>query len=119
MSIISDDLFADKLKQLQALKKEINQDKEELYKVMGEWLASALGDNNNHELQAIFLDSHDNAKYLKLKRHRELLLPIAQKLESKVKVTPSNFRPQQTTPEYQHDQDNLLFDDTVKQDYEL
>lgn len=50
MSIVSDDLFADKMKQLQALKKVIHQDREELYKVMGEWLANALGDDDNHEL---------------------------------------------------------------------
>ena len=107
MSVISDDLFAVKMKQLQALKKEINQDREELYKVMGEWLASALGDDNNHELQAIFLNSYDNPKYLRLKRHRELLVPIANKLQGDAKVRPSSFTPPKNT---EANQDNLLFD---------
>lgn len=110
MSIVSDDLFAAKMKQLQALKKEINQDKEELYRVMGEWLASALGDNDNHELQAIFLDSHDNPKYLRLKKHRDLLGTVANKLnklESETKVVSSDFTPPKST---ESNQDNLLFD---------
>ena len=109
MSIISDDLFADKMKQLQALKNEINQDREELYKVMGKWLANALGDDDNHELQAIFLDSHDNPKYLRLKKHRELLGTVANKLnklESETKVRSSNFTPPQNI---ESNQDNLLF----------
>ena len=107
MSIISDDLFAAKIKQLQALKKEINEDKEELYKVMGEWLASALGDDDNHELQAIFLDAYDNPQYLRLKKHRELLVPIAQKLQGEAEVRSSNFTPPKNTDT---NQDNLLFD---------
>lgn len=110
MSIVSDDLFAAKMKQLQALKKEINQDKEELYRVMGEWLASALGDNDNHELQAIFLDSHDNPKYLRLKKHRDLLGTVANKLnklESETKVVSSDFTPPKSA---ESNQDNLLFD---------
>ena len=115
MSIVSDDLFADKMKQLQALKKEINQDKQELYKVMGEWLANALGDDDNHELQAIFLDSYDNTQYLKLKRHRELLAPIAHKLEAKAKTTPSNFNPPQATTDHQHGQDHLLFNTSLEE----
>ena len=110
MSIISDDLFAVKMKQLQALKREINQDREELYKVMGEWLANALGDDNNHELQAIFLDNHDNPKYLRLKKHRDLLGTVANKLnklESETKVVSSGFTPPQNI---ESNQDNLLFD---------
>ena len=115
MTIISDDLFADKLKQLQALKDEINQDREEIHKVMGEWLANALGDDDNHELQAIFLDSHDNTQYLKIKRHRELLVPIAQKLEGKLKVIQRNFSPQKTTPDNQNSQDHLLFNTSLEE----
>ena len=107
MSIISDDLFAAKIKQLQALKREIDEDKEELYKVMGEWLANALGDDDNHELQAIFLDAYDNPQYLRLKKHRELLVPIAQKLQAEAKVGSSNFTPPKNTED---NQDNLLFD---------
>lgn len=121
MSIVSDDLFADKIKQLQALKNEINQDKDEVYKILGEWLANALADDNNYELQAIFLGAYDSTQYLKLKKRRELLVPIAQKLESKVKesgskikVTPSNFRPPQTSPNHQDSQDHLLFDGSVE-----
>ena len=95
MSIISDDLFAAKIKQLQALKKEINQDREKLYKVMGEWLANALGDDDNYELQTIFLETYDNPQYLGLKKHREMLVPIANKLQTEAKVRLSNFTPPQ------------------------
>ena len=111
MSIISDDLFAVKMKQLQALKNEINQDKEELYKVMGEWLANALGDDDNHELQAIFLDTYDNPKYLRLKKHRELLVPIANKLQGEAKVGSSNFTPPKST---ESNQANLPFESNTK-----
>ena len=111
MSIVSDNLFADKLKQLQALKDEINQDREELYRVMGEWLANALGDDNNHELQTVFLDGYDNTKYLRLKRHRELLVPIANKLQAETKVTASSFAPPKST---ESNQDNLPFDNVTE-----
>ena len=118
MTIISDDLFADKLKQLQALKDEINQDREEIHKVMGEWLANALGDDNNHELQAIFLDEHDNTKYLRLKKHRDLLGTVANKLnklEGEAKVVSSNFVPPQTTNDHQNRQDNSLLDNSLEE----
>ena len=81
MSVISDDLFADKIKQLQAIKKEINQDRLEAHQVLGEWLANALDDDDNHELQAIFLDAHDNENYVRLKKHREFLKAIANKIQ--------------------------------------
>ena len=108
MSVISDDLFADKIKQLQALKKEINQDRLEAHQVLGEWLANALEDDDNHELQAIFLDAHDNENYVRLKKHREFLKAIANKIQSKAEVVPSSFTP----PKSSHNSDHgSLFDD--------
>ena len=108
MSVISDDLFTDKMKQLQALKKEINQDRLEAHKILGEWLANALDDDDNHELQAIFLDAHDNENYVRLKKHREFLKAIANKIQSKAEVVPSSFTP----PKSSHNSDHgSLFDD--------
>ena len=110
MSIISDDLFADKMKQLQALKKEINQDRLEAHQILGEWLANALDDDNNHELQAIFLDAHDNEKYVRLKKHREFLKSVAHKMQSETKMAPSNFSfaPPKEIQDKEH---GSLFDD--------
>ncbi len=102
MSIISDDLFADKMKQLQALKKEINQDRLEAHQVLGEWLANALNDDDNHELQAIFLDAHDNEKYVRLKKHREFLKSIAHKMQSEAKETQSSFAPPKNSQDSDH-----------------
>lgn len=109
MSIVSDDLFADKIKQLQALKNEINQDRDEVHKVLGEWLANALADDNNHELQTIFLDAHDNPKYLRLKKNRALLSTLATKMRSEAKLTSSKFIPPK---QIQDNQEKLSFDDT-------
>lgn len=108
MSVISDDLFADKIKQLQAIKKEINQDRLEAHQVLGEWLANALDDDDNHELQAIFLDAHDNENYVRLKKHRELLKAIANKIQSKADVVPSSFTPPKSSQNSDH---GSLFDD--------
>lgn len=108
MSVISDDLFADKIKQLQAIKKEINQDRLEAHQVLGEWLANALDDDDNHELQAIFLDAHDNENYVRLKKHRELLKAIANKIQSKAEVVPSSFTPPKSSQNSDH---GSLFDD--------
>ena len=108
MSVISDDLFTDKMKQLQALKKEINQDRLEAHQVLGEWLANALDDDDNHELQAIFLDAHDNERYVRLKKHREFLKAIANKIQSKAEVAPSSFTPPKSSQNRDH---GSLFDD--------
>lgn len=108
MSVISDDLFADKIKQLQAIKKEINQDRLEAHQVLGEWLANALDDDDNHELQAIFLDAHDNENYVRLKKHREFLKAIANKIQSKAEVVPSSFTPPKSSQNSDH---CSLFDD--------
>ena len=108
MSVISDDLFADKIKQLQALKKEIDQDRLEAHKILGEWLANALDDDDNHELQAIFLDAHDNENYVRLKKHREFLKAIANKIQSKAEVVPSSFTPPKSSHNSYH---CSLFDD--------
>ena len=108
MSVISDDLFADKIKQLQAIKKEINQDRLEAHQVLGEWLANALDDDDNHELQAIFLDAHDNENYARLKKHREFLKAIANKIQSKAEVVPSSFTPPKSSQNSDH---GSLFDD--------
>ena len=102
MSIISDDLFANKIKQLQALKKEIDQDRLEAHKILGEWLANALDDDDNHELQAIFLDAHDNEKYVRLKKHREFLKSIAHKMQGEAKETPSSFTPPKSSQDSDH-----------------
>lgn len=102
MSVISDDLFANKIKQLQALKKEIDQDRLEAHKILGEWLANALDDDDNHELQAIFLDAHDNEKYARLKKHREFLIAIANKIQSKAEVVPSSFTPPKNSQDSDH-----------------
>ena len=102
MSVISDDLFADKIKQLQAIKKEINQDRLEAHQVLGEWLANALDDDDNHELQAIFLDAHDNEKYVRLKKHREFLKSIAHKMQSEAKEIPSSFTPPKNSQDSDH-----------------
>lgn len=110
MSVISDDIFADKVAQLQALKKEIDQDRQEAHQVLGEWLANALDDDGNDALQKIFVAEYGNAKYLRLKRHRELIKLIAKKLEAKAKVIPSSF----TLPKNTSDsQENLSFDDNA------
>lgn len=108
MSVISDDLFANKIKQLQALKKEIDQDRLEAHKILGEWLANALDDDDNHELQAIFLDAHDNEKYVRLKKHREFLKSIAHKMQGEAKETPSSFTPPKNSQNSDH---GSLFDD--------
>ena len=108
MSVISDDLFADKIKQLQAIKKEINQDRLEAHQVLGEWLANALDDDDNHELQAIFLDAHDNENYVRLKKHREFMKAIANKIQSKAEVVPSSFTPPKSSQNSDH---GSLFDD--------
>ena len=108
MSVISDDLFANKIKQLQAIKKEINQDRLEAHQVLGEWLANALDDDDNHELQAIFLDAHDNENYVRLKKHREFLKAIANKIQSKAEVVPSSFTPPKSSQNSDH---GSLFDD--------
>ena len=108
MSVISDDLFTDKMKQLQALKKEINQDRLEAHQVLGEWLANALDDDDNHELQAIFLDAHDNERYVRLKKHREFLNVIANKIQSKAEVASSSFTPPKSSQNSDH---GSLFDD--------
>ena len=102
MSVISDDLFADKIKQLQAIKKEIDQDRLEAHKILGEWLANALDDDDNHELQAIFLDAHDNEKYVRLKKHREFLKSIAHKMQGEAKETPSSFTPPKNSQDSDH-----------------
>lgn len=101
MSVISDDLFADKMRQLQALKKEIDQDRQEIHQVLGEWLANALSDDTNQELQTIFLNSYNNPKYLRLKKHRELLKSIARKMEGQSKVITSSFTPPKSTQDNQ------------------
>ena len=108
MSIISDDLFADKMKQLQALKKEIDQDRLEAHQVLGEWLANALDDDDNHELQAIFLNTYNNEKYVRLKKHREFLKSIAHKVKSKIKVALNSFTPPKGNQDSKH---GSLFDD--------
>lgn len=108
MSVISDDLFADKMRQLQDLKKEIDQDRQEIHQVLGEWLANALDDNNNHELQALFLEAHNNEKYVRLKKHRELLRLIAHKMQSEAKVVPSSFTPPKESN--QDSEHGLLFE---------
>ena len=110
MSIVSDDLFADKVSQLKALKDEIDQDRNEVYQVLGEWLANALDDDDNDALQKIFMAEYGNAKYLRLKRHRELTKLIANKLESKTKVILSSFTPPKNTSD---NQENLSFDDNT------
>ncbi|MEJ6066340.1 MULTISPECIES: hypothetical protein [Psychrobacter] len=113
MSVISDDLFANKIKQLQALKKEIDQDRLEAHKILGEWLANALDDDDNHELQAIFLDAHDNEKYVRLKKHREFLKSIAHKMQGEAKVTLSNFTPPKDSQNSKHG--SLFEDDSLEQ----
>lgn len=102
MSVISDDLFANKIKQLQALKKEIDQDRLEAHKILGEWLANALDDDDNHELQAIFLDAHDNEKYVRLKKHREFLKSIAHKMQGEAKMVSSSFTPPKSSQDSDH-----------------
>lgn len=109
MSIVSDDLFAEKIAQLQAIKNEIDQDRKEVYQVLGEWLSNALADDDNDVLQKIFMTECGNAKYLRLKRHRELMKLIAQKFEAKVEIVSSSFTPPKNTSE---NQENLSFDDT-------
>jgi asparagine synthetase A len=65
-------------------------------------LANALDDDDNHELQAIFLDAHDNEKYVRLKKHREFLKSIAHKIQSEAKETPSSFTPPKNSQDSDH-----------------
>lgn len=95
MSVVSDDLFADKLKQVQALKEEINQDRVGVYQILGEWLAHALTDDNHTELQKTFIAEHENPKYVRLKKDQRLLASIVENMEIKFKVSvaKSDFTP--------------------------
>ncbi|WP_201537390.1 hypothetical protein [Psychrobacter ciconiae] len=97
MSILDDNLFAEKRRRLQELQDELNKDKAEIQLILGEWLAKALADNNQEVLQEIFLSEYNNVKYLKAKSKRSLLANVADNLQKNIekglKVTQSSFEP--------------------------
>ena len=97
MSILDDNLFAEKRRRLQELQDELNKDKAEIQLILGEWLAKALADNNQEVLQEIFLSEYNNVKYLKAKSKRSQLASVADNLQKNIekglKVTNSDFEP--------------------------
>ncbi|WP_169393572.1 MULTISPECIES: hypothetical protein [Psychrobacter] len=103
MSILDDNLFAEKRKRLQELQDELNKDKAEIQLILGEWLAKALADNNQEVLQEIFLSEFNNVKYLKAKSKRSLLADVADNLQKNIekglKVTNSDFKPPKSKTE--------------------
>ncbi len=109
MSVIPDEIFSTKLNQLKALKNEIDQDRNEIYTVLGEWLVNALNDDNNKELRELFISGYDNTKYLSKKKQREMIKPIADRTAIKLKTTASNFDAPSSKND---DQDNLNFDNS-------
>lgn len=123
MSIISDDLFAAKIKQLQAIKREINQDRIEVYQILGEWLAHALNDDNNSDLRKIFMTEHKNPKYVRLKKDQKLLASIVQNMELKpnVSVAKSGFtlpKSSADAEELEHPEVAILENSPSVRDYE-
>lgn len=123
MSIVSDDLFAIKIKQLEALKKEINEDRIEVYQILGEWLAHALNDDHNTDLQKIFMTEHKNPKYVRLKKDQKLLASIVENMELKpnVSVAKSGFTPPKSSDdaeELEYPEAAILENSPSVRDYE-
>lgn len=90
MSILNDNLFDDKLKELQRIEKELQDEKDAVHIILGQWLVNALDDDKNNELRKLFIDKYDDKKYLSLKRHRSVTEKIANNLKAVTKTTDSN-----------------------------
>ncbi|WP_169393521.1 MULTISPECIES: hypothetical protein [Psychrobacter] len=129
MSILDDNLFAEKLRRLQELQDELNKDKAEIQLILGEWLAKALADNNQEVLQEIFLSEYNNVKYIKAKSKRSQLAIVADNLQKNIekglKVAKSDFKPPKaqtevkSEPQEQTTQTDLYGDPLTQADNEL
>lgn len=114
MSILDDNLFAEKRKRLQELQDELNKDKAEIQLILGEWLAKALADNDQEVLQEIFLSEYNNVKYIKAKIKRAQLAIVADNLQKNIdhslKVTKSNFEPPKAEVKFQQPEETTQAD---------
>lgn len=89
MSLIEDTLLPEKLKAVRKAKKELEDEKNNYYLVLGEWLENALQDDNN-ELKKLFISESENKKYLSRKYDRNIAKKIADKLSATDKLKASN-----------------------------
>ena len=90
MSIVNDKLFEDKISELKRIEKELQEEKDAVHIVLGEWLSNALDDDKNLELRKLFINKHDDKKYLSLKRQRAVAEKIAENLKALDKTKDSN-----------------------------
>lgn len=117
MSIVNDSLFEEKVKELQEIEKQLEQEKNNVYNVLGQWLANALDDKNNKQLIDLFVNKHDDKKYLSLKRQRAVSKKIADNLKSLSKTADSNHADNVVNPAKKAEKidDNKSDDETPKQ----
>lgn len=89
MSLIENSLLADKLDAVKQAQNALNDEKNNYYVVLGEWLENAL-ESDNQEIKDFFIKEADNNKFLKRKNDRIVAKKIADKLEAISKVKSSN-----------------------------
>lgn len=89
MSLIEDSLLVDKLKAVRQAEKELKDEKNNYYLILGEWLENALQDNNE-ALQALFIQESENKQYLSRKHDRNVAKKIADKLSAVTKIKVSD-----------------------------
>lgn len=89
MSLIEESLLAEKLEAVKQAQNALNDEKNNYYLVLGEWLENAL-QGDNQELKNLFISESENTKYLKRKNDRSIAKKIADKLSAVDKVKTSN-----------------------------
>lgn len=91
MSLIEDSLLADKLDAVKQAQNALNDEKNNYYIVLGEWLENAL-QSDNKDIKDFFVREAENTKFLKRKHDRVIAKKVADKLQaiSKVKTSDSS-----------------------------
>lgn len=89
MSLIENSLLADKLDAVKQAQNALNDEKNNYYVVLGEWLENAL-QSDNQEIKDFFIKEADNNKFLKRKNDRTVAKKIADKLQATSKVKSSD-----------------------------
>lgn len=89
MSLIEDSLLTEKLAAVRQAEKALKDEKNSYYLVLGEWLESAL-QNDNEQLRELFIAEADNKNYLSRKGDRVIARKISDKLSAMDKVKPSD-----------------------------
>lgn len=89
MSLIENSLLAEKLEAVKQAQNALNDEKNNYYVVLGEWLENAL-QSDNQEIKDFFIKEADNNKFLKRKNDRIVAKKIAEKLQASNKVKSSN-----------------------------